>query len=161
EPLPRPQRSHADGVRTRGRVRLSGVISGAAFPSVALLTAIRNAALTMAPSQARRLAEVIAGHEGPSPRARSDGLAVAPIPTFRRSAVGVLEAWEAEGAVTGPIVAAALSAAVETADALRATQSLDVVWTGPASAEAPVRLTREVLLEVIGSATTSLIIVSY
>jgi len=137
------------------------VSSSGAFPSAALLAAIRNAALAMAPSQARRLAEVIAGHEAPCARARGDGLAVAPVPTFRRSAVCVLEAWEAQSEVTGLVSTAALCAAVETAEAVRATQSLDVVWTGPASAEVPVRLTGEVLLEVIAGAASSLIIVSY
>lgn len=131
------------------------------FPSPLLLAAIRNAALAMAPSQAMRLAAVIAAHETPSTRARGEGLAVAPVPVFRHLAVAVLEAWEAESAVPGPIVAAALSGAVETADAVRAAQSLDVVWTGPASAEVPVRLTREVLLELIAGATSSLILVSY
>src|SRR5215467_7956336 len=38
---------------------------------------------------------------------------------------------------------------------------MDVVWTGPSSAEVPVRLTREGLLEVIDGATSSLLIVSY
>src|SRR5262249_35442756 len=40
-------------------------------------------------------------------------------------------------------------------------QALDVVWTGPATAEVPVRLTREVLLELIAGAARSLIVVSF
>jgi phosphatidylserine/phosphatidylglycerophosphate/cardiolipin synthase-like enzyme len=83
------------------------------------------------------------------------------VPVFRRAASGILDAWNAEPGVLGVVVAAALSAAVETAAAVRATQALDVVWTGPASAEVPVRLTREVLLEVIDCAASSLIVVSY
>jgi phosphatidylserine/phosphatidylglycerophosphate/cardiolipin synthase-like enzyme len=132
-----------------------------AFPSAALLAAIRNGALTLAAPHAHRLSKVLACHDGPTPSARADALAVAPVPVFRRAASGILDAWNAEPAVLGVVVAAALSAAVETADAVRATQALDVVWTGPASAEVPVRLTREVLLEIIAGATSSLIIVSY
>jgi cardiolipin synthase len=115
-----------------------------AFPSAALLAAIRNGALAMAAPQARRLAEVVARHETPTAHARGEGLAVAPEPS-----------------VHGALVAAALCGAVDTAEAVRATQALDIVWTGPSSAEVPVRLTREVLLEVIGGSTSSLIIVSY
>src|SRR3989442_14804864 len=115
----------------------------------------------MAAPQGRRLAEVVARHETPDARARGEGLAVAPVPAFRRAASGILDAWAAEPGVHGPVVAAALWAAVDTAEAVRATQGLDVVWTGPSSAEVPVRLTREVLLEVIGGAASALIIVSY
>src|SRR5438094_978930 len=86
---------------------------------------------------------------------------VATVPAFHRAASSILDAWEAEPSVLGPLVAVALCAAVDTAEAVRATQSLDVVWTGPSSAEVPVRLTGEALLEVIGGATSSLIIVSY
>ena len=135
--------------------------SAGGFPSTGLLTAIRNAALTMAPSHARRLAEAVARHEAPSGRARNDGFSVAPVPAFRRAAAELLDAWESEPAVLGPIVATALLAAIDTAETLRSAQSLEVVWTGPSSAEVPVRLTKEVLLEVISGATSSLLIVSY
>lgn len=135
--------------------------AGVAFPSAALLAAIRNGALVMAPSQARRLAEVLAHHEGPTARARGDGLGVAPVQAFRRAASTILDMWESEPGVLGALVAAALYAAVDTAEAVRASQSTEVVWTGPSTAEVPVRFTREVLLEVIGGATSSLIIVSY
>jgi phosphatidylserine/phosphatidylglycerophosphate/cardiolipin synthase-like enzyme len=130
-------------------------------PSTALIAAIRNGILAMAAPQARRLAEVVARHEAPTVSARGEGLAVAPVPAFRRAASGILDAWAVEPGVHGVVLAAALCAAVETAEALRATQAVDVVWTGPSSAEVPVRLTREVLLEVIRSATSSLVIVSY
>jgi len=132
-----------------------------AFPSPALIAAIRNGALAMAGPQARRLAEVVAHHEAPTVGARGEGLAVAPVSLFRRAASAILDAWALEPSVQGVVVAAALCAAIDTAEAVRATQALDVVWTGPSSAEVPVRLTREVLLEVIRSATESLIIVSY
>jgi cardiolipin synthase len=135
--------------------------SAEAFPSAGLIAAIRNGALAMAVPQARRLAEVVAHHEAPTIGARGEALAVAPVPAFRRAASGILDAWAVEAKVHGAVVAAALWAAVDTAEAVRVTQALDVVWTGPSSAEVPVRLTREVLLEVICSATSSLMIVSY
>lgn len=130
-------------------------------PSATLLAAIRNAALTLAAPHGRRLADAVAPHDVASPRAHADAMAVAPVPAYRRAAAGVLDAWALEPTVSGLVVAAALTAAIDTAEAVRATQSIDVVWTGPSSAEVPVRLTREVLLEVIGGATSSLIIVSY
>lgn len=132
-----------------------------ARPSAVLMAAIRNAALAMAAPHGRRLAQVLASHPSHSPRAYADAVSVAPVPQYRRAAAGVLDTWALEPAVSGLLVATALAAAIDTADAVRATQSIDVVWTGPSSAEVPVRLTREVLLEVIAGATSSLIIVSY
>lgn len=132
-----------------------------ALPSAKLLAAIRNAALSIAATHARRLADAIADYEQPDGRARSAGTMVAPVPAFRRAASAVFDAWTEEPAVHGAIVGAALLSAIETAEAMRASQSLDVVWTGPSTAEVPVRLTREALLELIDGATSSLIIVSY
>lgn len=131
------------------------------LPSAKLLAAIRNAALSIAAAHARRLADTIAAYEQPDARARSAGIMIAPVPAFRRAASAVFDAWSEDPAVHGAIVGAALLSAIETAEALRASQSLDVVWTGPSTAEVPVRLTREVLLELIDGATSSLIIVSY
>ncbi len=72
-----------------------------------------------------------------------------------------MEAWEAQPELSGPGLAAALEAAVGAVARLRSSQSIDLVWTGPATAEVPVRLTAEVLAEVIGSATGRLIVVSF
>lgn len=46
------------------------------------------------------------------------------------------------------------------ADAL-AEETVEVVWTGPTSHEIPIRRTREVLVELIGSSTERLTIVSF
>jgi phosphatidylserine/phosphatidylglycerophosphate/cardiolipin synthase-like enzyme len=73
----------------------------------------------------------------------------------------VVDAWEAAPDVTGAGLALALRAAADAVSQLRASQSIDVVWTGPATPEVPVRRTHEVLLEVIGSASSSLILVSF
>jgi len=63
--------------------------------------------------------------------------------------------------VTGNELAVALCAAVDAVEQIRASHLIDIVWTGPATPEVPVRLTREVLLEVIGSASSSLVMVSF
>jgi cardiolipin synthase A/B len=129
--------------------------------STGLLAAVRNAAVGVPPGHARKLAEVLGRYDTPSSAMRMEALSIAPVPLYRRSATTLLDAWAAEPGVPGPLLAAALSGAVETAEALRAAQALDVVWTGPATAEVPVRFTREVLLELIAGAARSLIVVSF
>ncbi len=63
--------------------------------------------------------------------------------------------------VTGVALAIALRAGADAVERLRTSQSIDIAWTGPATPEVPVRLTREVLLDVIGSASRSLILISF
>jgi hypothetical protein len=54
-----------------------------------------------------------------------------------------------------------LHAAVRAVQATRADQAVEIVWTGPQTAEVLVRLTRAVLVNVIRSATERLVIVSF
>ncbi|OQY66243.1 MAG: hypothetical protein B6D46_11030 [Polyangiaceae bacterium UTPRO1] len=98
-----------------------------AFPSSTFLAAVRNTTLTMAASHAKRLTDVLACHEAPSAKARSEALAVAPVPAFRHAATAILDAWATEPDVLGTVLAAALLAAVYTAEAVRTTQALDVI----------------------------------
>jgi phosphatidylserine/phosphatidylglycerophosphate/cardiolipin synthase-like enzyme len=44
---------------------------------------------------------------------------------------------------------------------MRAAQSIDIAWTGPSSAHVPVRLSSQVLLDLIGEARSQLIVVSF
>jgi phosphatidylserine/phosphatidylglycerophosphate/cardiolipin synthase-like enzyme len=55
----------------------------------------------------------------------------------------------------------ALRAAGATADAIRGEMTVEPVWTGPATPEIAVRLTRAALLEVIALARHRLVLVSY
>jgi len=127
----------------------------------ALSDAVRDAAMALPAGHVHQLAAVLACHSAPGPGVRASVTAAVPTPGFRDHARRVVDAWEASPDVTGTGLALALRAAADAVSQLRASQSIDVVWTGPATPEVPVRLTHEVLLEVIGSASSSLILVSF
>jgi phosphatidylserine/phosphatidylglycerophosphate/cardiolipin synthase-like enzyme len=63
--------------------------------------------------------------------------------------------------VPGPAIALALRASASAVERERADESIEVVWTGPKTSAVPVRLTREVLIDVIRAARQSLFIVSF
>ncbi len=85
-----------------------------------------------------------------------------PTPLVREQVADLVAAWKvAPGAVAGAGIALALRAAGATARAIRGEMTVEPVWTGPATPEMAVRLSRAALLEVIGTAQRRLILVSY
>lgn len=85
-----------------------------------------------------------------------------PSPLLRDQARDLISAWKTSSAqVDGAGIALALRAAGATAKAIRGEMTVEPVWTGPATAEMSVRLSRAALLEVIGLAQHRLILVSY
>ncbi len=130
-------------------------------PGRALADAIRQAALELPTVHARRVADAIATHPAASPAARAAASAAVPVPSVRVNARRILDAWSAEPGSDGAAIALALVAAADAVAQLRASQSVDVVWTGPATPEVPVRPTQDVLCEVIRSASGCLILVSF
>ena len=126
-----------------------------------LSAAVRNCATELPNTHVRKLAAVLEGHAAPDAVTRAEATGAVSTSNFRAHARRVLDAWEIAPGVTGAGLAVALRAAADAVDQLRSSQSIDIAWTGPATPEVPVRLTREVLLEVIGSATHSLILVSF
>lgn len=84
-------------------------------------------------------------------------------PADRRAAVvAVLRQWlHAKPPLAPAEFAAALTAAVATAEHYRAAFSLELAWTGPNSGVIPVRHTEQVLLELIGEAKRSVSFISY
>lgn len=127
----------------------------------ALLGRIREAALTLPAAHTRKLAAAVAGATAPTPALRSAATTAVPAPVFRDLARKIFDAWADAPEIDGDSLAFALRAAADATAQLRSSQAIDVVWTGPASAEVPVRLTSEVLLQVIDSAHSSLIVVSF
>jgi phosphatidylserine/phosphatidylglycerophosphate/cardiolipin synthase-like enzyme len=127
-----------------------------------LTAAVREIALGMPAGHVRRLAGALSSQPGPGPAARVAASAAIPIQNLQSQIRRLLDAWErAPLVVGGSGLAIALCAAVEAVEQIRASQLIDIVWTGPATPEVPVRLTREVLLEVIGSASSTLLMVSF
>lgn len=85
-----------------------------------------------------------------------------PSPLLREQAKDLIAAWKASPAqLDGAAIALALRVAGATARAIRGEMTVEPVWTGPATAEMSVRLSRAALLEVIGLARHRLILVSY
>jgi cardiolipin synthase len=85
-----------------------------------------------------------------------------PTPLLRDQAADLVEAWKASPeAIDGAGIALALRASGATARAIRGEMTVEPVWTGPATSEMAVRLSRAALLEVIGLARHRLILVSY
>lgn len=96
----------------------------------------------------------------PSPEALSRVRGRHPSPGYRSAAGHVFEAWTDEP-VSGPELAGMLAGSRRAAVMLREEQSLDIVWTGPANGVLPVRSTREVLIQLIQEATTSVVLLSF
>lgn len=126
-----------------------------------LAVAVRAAVLELPAGHVRKLAAALVPFDQAGPLARSAATAAVPTPIFRAHARAVLDAWGDVPEITGRGLALTLTAAADAVERVRATQSVDIAWTGPATPEVPVRLTREVLLEVIRSASNSLILVSF
>jgi phosphatidylserine/phosphatidylglycerophosphate/cardiolipin synthase-like enzyme len=121
--------------------------------------AVVHAARRLSHAQIAALAEAFQRHPGPSSSARLMVLREMALPRVQEVARIVVDAWP-EG-LPGAAVALALRAASQAVEELNAEQSLDIVWTGPASAEVPVRRTLAVLLEVIRAARQRLTMVSF
>lgn len=121
---------------------------------------IRSAAEHYPAGQIEALASAFAAAQSP---AEASGLAAAfPTALLRQQAADLVKAWKATApGVTGDAIAMALRASGATADAIRGEMTVEPVWTGPATPEIAVRLTRAALLEVIGVARHRLVLVSY
>lgn len=121
---------------------------------------VRSVADHYPAGQVEDLASAFASVSSPS---EAVGLpATFPTPLLRQQAADLVEAWKAEPtSVNGQGIALALRAAGATAEAIRGEMTVEPVWTGPATPEIAVRLSRAALLEVIGLARHRLILVSY
>lgn len=67
----------------------------------------------------------------------------------------------AHDGVTSETIVSALRAAADTADCIRAENSVDILWTGPKSSSVPIRRMEQSLCELIESAEKRLVIVSF
>jgi hypothetical protein len=122
-----------------------------------LLAAIDEAARRLPPGQVAALADALEAHEAPTAAVTE----VVASPVFRDLAGQLLRAWQEEMSVTGPAIALGLRATASAVERERAEESVEVVWTGPKTTAVPVRLTREVLIDVIRAARQSLFIISF
>lgn len=126
-----------------------------------LIDEVQAAALELPAGHVQLLAGHVEGLTRPTVAARHQAGGLVPAPRFKQAAVRVWTAWEAEPDVDGRSLALMLRTAVAVASSMRAAQSIDIAWTGPSSAHVPVRLSSQVLLDLIGEARSQLIVVSF
>ncbi len=112
-------------------------------------------------AQVAMLATAIESLIGPTPAGRANAAQSAPTTAFKGEVAELWDAWLAQPEVSGASVALALRAAGGTAERLRTAQSMDIVWTGPSSIHVPVRMSGQVLLDLIDGARTELTVVSF
>jgi cardiolipin synthase len=74
---------------------------------------------------------------------------------------GLRARWAGSPGVSAAEISAAFKGAAEVARRAAEVSGIEVVWTGPSTGLIPTRRTEQVLLEVIGSATRDLFLVSY
>jgi cardiolipin synthase A/B len=126
-----------------------------------LVATIDEIARRLPAGQVAALATAVEPFDALTPEARSAAIAAVPMPTVRDLAERLVDAWKEDDAFSGAALALAMTAAREAVDRTRSEESIEVVWTGPNTGAVPVRLTREVLIDVIRSARESLIVVSF
>jgi phosphatidylserine/phosphatidylglycerophosphate/cardiolipin synthase-like enzyme len=94
--------------------------------------------------------------------ARQAILQCLPTPDFRDATADFLDLWHSgAGNVGAEAVALALVTAAKSELDHRHQESVEIVWTGPETAETRFRQTEQAILEVINSATRRLTVVSY
>jgi phosphatidylserine/phosphatidylglycerophosphate/cardiolipin synthase-like enzyme len=109
------------------------------------------------------VAGAVALHGGLNwPVARQAILQTLPTPDFRDATADFLDLWHpGAGSVGAEAVAVALVTAAKSELDHRQQETVEIVWTGPESAEARFRQTEQAILEVVNSAMKRLTVVSY
>jgi len=85
-----------------------------------------------------------------------------PTPDYRGAVISLLDRWRSQvPEVTPQAVAAALVTASHIAKKRREEQAVEVVWTGPDQSVIPLRRTEQAILQVLNSAQSRILLVSY
>ncbi len=125
------------------------------------MAAIEEIARRLPSGQVAALADTLQDCEAPAADAKSRAVGAVASSAFADMAARLVRAWEGEDTLTGPALAVALQAASRAVGEERRQESIEVVWTGPRTTAVPLRLTREVLIDVIRASRESLFIVSF
>ena len=85
-----------------------------------------------------------------------------PTPDYRGAVISLLDRWRSKAPEVPPqAVAAALVTASYIAKRSREEQAVEVVWTGPVQSVIPLRRTEQAILQVLNSAQSRILLVSY
>jgi len=105
-------------------------------------------------------AQIISAHDGADARSRiADAV---PHPQHRSLCLRFLQDWRAKASgVSSAEVAIALRTAACSQRSREADQAVEIVWTGPRSEEVSFRHTEQAILQVLNSAQSRILLVSY
>ena len=105
-------------------------------------------------------AQIISVHEASEVRSRiADCI---PHPHYRSLCLGFFQDWRAKAPGVSPSeVTIALRTAARSQRSREADQSVEIVWTGPRSEEVTFRHTEQAILQVLNSAQSRILLVSY
>jgi len=129
--------------------------------ATSLDSVVAGVARALPVDQVRALAAFLDSQPGAT-NANCDAMrALIPTAGFATQTGILAKTWQAEPTVPGLAIALALRATAIAAERARNEQRVSTVWTGPTSAELPLRQTLGVLIQVIRAARERLLIVSF
>lgn len=123
-----------------------------------LLDAVADLVALVSPAKVRTVASTLRGLA--SAEAAPNANLLADTPTARAAVGRVVAAW-GHAQASGDEVAGMLLGASEARLRLERELSVELVWTGPTTRFVPTRRTEQVLLDLVGSATGDLFLVSF
>lgn len=123
-----------------------------------LLDAVVDLVALVSPGKVRTVASALRGLA--SSDAAPSASTMAETPAARAAVARVVAAW-GQVQASGDEVAGMLLGASEARARIEREQSVELVWTGPTTRFVPTRRTEQVLIDLIASATTEFVLVSF
>src|SRR5208283_1031887 len=129
-------------------------------PSLTIVEAALKLAGKLPGDVVEQTAQIISSHEASEARSRiADSI---PHPHYRSLCLGFIWDWRAKAPAVSPAeVAIALRTAACSQRSREADQAVEIVWTGPRSEEVSFRHTEQAILQVLNSAQSRILLVSY
>ncbi len=129
-------------------------------PSQTIIEAALKLAGKLPGDVVEQAAQIISAHDVADARSRiADSI---PHPHYRSLCLGFFQDWRAKAPAVSPAeVAIALRTASCPQRSREADQAVEIVWTGPRSEEVSFRHTEQAILQVLNSAQSRILLVSY
>lgn len=129
-------------------------------PSLTIIAAALKLADKLPGDAIERVAQIISTHDILEARSRiADSV---PHAHYRSLCLKFFNDWRVKAPSVSPVeVAIALRTAGHAERSREADQSVEIVWTGPRSEDASFRHTEQAILQVLNSATSTILLVSY
>jgi phosphatidylserine/phosphatidylglycerophosphate/cardiolipin synthase-like enzyme len=129
-------------------------------PSLTIIEASLKLAGKLPGDVIEQMAQIVSAHEGSNARSRiADAI---PHPQYRSLCLSFFHDWRLRAPGVSPAeVAIALRTAACSQRSREADQAVEIVWTGPRSEEVCFRHTEQAILQVLNSAQSRILLVSY